>query len=335
MTLRASIVYNIAYTRVFYFSLYVMFMSLWVDTKRIVRSGFVSFWRNSFVSLAAIIVMIITLFVVGALIFVNAMLSAALTSIQEKVDINVYFTTDAEESDIFAIRRQIETLPEVAKVTYISRDEALVRFRARHADDQLTLQALAELGENPLGASLVVRAKEPSQYEGIAQFLSEEQNALSADGRSIIDTINYFQNRDAINTLASIITSAEKFGLFVTVILIIASILITFTTIRLAIYTARDEITVMRLVGASNAYIRGPFVFEGVLYGCIAGIITMILFYPIALTAGPRTRAFFGDIDMFAYYTQNFGILFLILVGSGMLLGAVSSYLAVKRYLRV
>lgn len=310
-------------------------MSLWVDTKRIVRSGLTSFWRNSFVSIATMLVMVITLFVIGSLIFVNAMLNAALANIQDKVDINVYFTTSTEESDILALRRQLETLPEVSNVDYVSRDEALTRFRARHAGDQLTLQALEELGENPLGASLSIRAQEPSQYEGIAQFLSEEQNALNADGRNIIDTINYFQNRDAINTLSGIINTAERFGLFVTVILIIASILITFTTIRLAIYTARDEITVMRLVGASNSYIRGPFVFEGVLYGFIAGIVTMILFYPLALTAGPRTQAFFGDIDMFAYYTQNFGVLFLILVGSGMLLGAVSSYLAVKRYLRV
>lgn len=310
-------------------------MTLWIDTKRIIKSGLVSFWRNGFVSLASVLVMTVTLFVIGSLIFINAMLNASLAQIRDKVDVNVYFITSAAEQDILAISRQIEGLPEVSAVEYVSREEALARFRERHQDDQLTLQALEELSDNPLGASLSVKANNPSQYESIAQFLSDDTNALSEDGAPIIDKVNYFENKVAIDRLSQIIESAEKFGLGVTVVLVIASILITFTTIRLAIYTARDEITVMRLVGASNSYIRGPFVFEGVLYGAIAGLFTLILFYPIAYSLGPRTRSFFGDIDLFTYYTSNFGILFVVLVGAGILLGAVSSYLAVKRYLRV
>lgn len=306
----------------------------WTNTKRIIKTGFIGFWRNGFVSLAAVLVMTVTLSVITSIIFMNAMLGSSLSQIKDKVDINVYFVTSASEEDILSIKRDVEALPEVREVEYISPEVALERFIARHENDQLTLQALDELDENPLGASLSIRAKETSQYEGIANFLQDDGNTLSSAGTPIIDSINYFQNKVAIERLSKIIDSAEKFGLAIMVVLIFASIIIIFNTIRLAIYTAKDEISVMQLVGASNAYINGPFVFAGVMYGLIAGIITLFIFYPITLWLGPATEGFFGDINIFTYYIGNFVSLFFIIVGSGIVLGSVSSYLAVKKYLK-
>ncbi len=307
----------------------------WTNAKRIIKTGFIGFLRNGFVSLAAILVMTVTLSVITSIIFMNAMLGSSLSQIKDKVDINVYFVTSAAEEDVLAIKRAAEALPEVAGVEYISPEVALERFVERHENDQLTLQALDELDENPLGASLSIRAKETSQYEGIANFLQDDGNTLSSDGVAIIDSINYFQNRVAIERLSKIIDSAEKFGLVIMIVLIFASIIIIFNTIRLAIYTAKEEISVMQLVGATNSYIRGPFVFAGVMYGLIAGIITLFIFYPLTLWLGPATESFFGDINIFTYYMSNFGSLFVIIIGSGIVLGSVSSYLAVRKYLEV
>lgn len=306
-----------------------------LSTKRIIRTGFINFWRNGFVSLASVIVMVITLFVIGSLIFVNAMLESSLEQIKDKVDVNVYFVTEALEEDVLKVQDALEGLPEVEAVTYISREEALENFKERHENDQVALQALEELDDNPLRASLRVKAGDPSQYERIAGFLEEDAEALNADGTPIISKINFNENRAAIDRLTDIITSLEKFGFVLTVALIVASILITFNTIRLAIYTSRDEIAVMRLVGASYTYIRGPFVFEGIMYGCVAAIITLVIFYPLTLWLGPATESFFGNINIFSYYTNNFGSIFLTLLGSGIILGAVSSFLAVKKYLKV
>ncbi len=306
---------------------------LWVETKRIIRSGFVNFWRNGFVSLASVVMMVVTLFVVGSLLFLGAVFRASLENIKSKVDVNVYFVTDAPEESILSMQAAIRALPEVAEVEYISRDEALARFRARHEEDQLTLQALDELGENPLGASLSIRAKETSQYESIAAFL-ENDSAISVGGAPVVDKVNYFQNKVAIDKLTKIIDSAKTFGIAVTLILAIASILITLNTVRLAIYTAREEIAVMRLVGASNWYIRGPFLVEGFMYGVVAAIATLIIFYPLTLWLGPVTKNFFGDINIFHYYLAEFGRIAVILLASGVLLGAASSYLAVMKYLR-
>jgi cell division transport system permease protein len=308
---------------------------LWTNTKRIIKSGFVNFWRNSFVSLSSILVMTVTLFVLGSIIFIDATLDASLAQIRDKVDINVYFVTTASEEEIIVLKNRLEELPEVESIEYVSREMALERFRARHENDQLTLQALEELGENPLGASLNIKARETSQYEGIANFLQDEA-ALSTNGEDpLIDNVNYFQNKAAIDQLTSIVDSAERFGFILTTILALATILITFNTIRLAIYTAREEIAVMRLVGASNAYIRGPFVFEGIMYGFLAGVITLVLFYPFTIWLAPATENFFGNINILTYYINNFGFMFLIIIGSGVILGAISSYLAVRKYLRV
>ncbi len=308
---------------------------LLLNLKRITHSGFISFWRNREVSIASILIMTITLFVVGSLLLLNAILTATLSEIENKVDINVYFVTSASEEEILAIKQSLENLPEVKSVEYVSRDRALANFRERHATDQLMLQALDELADNPFGANLSIKAKEPSQYAGIAKFLDQEQGAVSPNGTSSIDEVNYFQNKVAIDRLGQIITGAERFGLAAMLALGIASILITLTTIRLAIYTAREEIAVMRLVGASDFYIRGPFMFEGVMYGFVSGVVTLFVLYLLALSLGPQTKAFFGSADLFSYYVSNFPFLLLAILGSGMVLGAISSYIAVKRYLNV
>lgn len=306
----------------------------WVTSKRIVKTGLLNFWRNGFVSLSSVWVMTTTLLVIAGLLFMIALLGVTLEQIRERVDINVYFLPEAQEEDIDALRRSIESLPEVATVEYVSREEALENFKERHADDEITLQALDELGDNPLGAVINIRAKETSQYEGIANFL-ESDSVLGSDGASIIDDVNYQQNKDAIDRLTKIIDSTEAVGFAISLVFVVMSVLITFNTIRLAIYVSREEIAVMRLVGASNYYVRSPFVVTGVLYGVFSGILTLLLLYPISYWLGPKSANFFTGLNLFTYYTENFGQIFLIIMLSGILLGGVSSYLAVHRYLKV
>lgn len=305
---------------------------LWIAVKRIARSGFINFWRNGFVSLSSILVMTVTLFVIGLLLFIGVVLNTSLLQLKEKVDINVYFVTTANEESVLGLKGDIEALPEVATVEYISREQALAEFKSRHENDELTLQALDELGDNPLGAVLNIKAKETSQYEGIAKFL-ENKNAVAKDGKSAISKINYFQNKSAIDSLTNIIDSSQTIGLTVIVILAIISLLITFNTIRLVIYTAREEISVMRLVGASAMQVRGPFVVTGMMYGGIAALVTLIIFYPLTYWLGPATANFFGGINLASYYLANFFQIFLIIAGAGLFLGIASSFLAVRRYL--
>ena len=278
--------------------------------------------------------MIVTLSVICGLIFLSAILNSSLDQVKNKVDVNVYFVTNANEDDILSLKKSVEALLEVEKVAYISRDQALNDFKERHKNDEFTLQALDELSDNPLGAVLNIKAKDPSQYEGIANFL-QKGNFISSAGAPIIDKVNYFQNKVAIDTLSNIINTADRLGFIFTIIFIAVSVLITFNTIRLVIYISREEIAVMRLVGASAFYIRGPFVVGGAVYGFISGIITLVIFYPITFWFSRVATELYLGLNIFSYYTSNFGQIFLIVISSGVGIGALSSYLAVRKYLAV
>ncbi len=301
---------------------------IFVKIKRIVKTGFTNFWRNGWVSLATILVMIITLFVIGSLIFGNALLSYSLGQLQDKVDVTVYFRTDAKESDIFALKKSLENLGEVKKVDYLSQDDALKQFRERHADNSLILQSIDELGVNPLGASLNIKAKNPAQYESIASF-------LDTGVFPIIDKINYHQNKAVIDRLTGIFQASRNIGMGISLVLTLVALLVTFNTIRLVIYTNREEIKIMRLVGASNRYIRGPYVVVGMIYGLLSSLATMLLFYPITYWLGPFSEKFFAGLNLFDYYLLHFFEIFGLLLFIGVILGVFSSWIAARRYLKV
>lgn len=305
---------------------------LWTNIRRILRAGSVNVMRNSFVSLASIFVMTMTLIIIGSLMFLNTLVGEFVTYVKDKVDVNVYFVTSASEQSIFDFKTVLQNIPEVAYVTYTSRDDAIAEFRLRHEDDQLTLQALDELNSNPFGAALAIKAKQPSQYEAIALFLNDHLN--DSNGKPFISSVNYAQNKTVITQLGNLTTYVQQFGWFMIFVFSLASILITFNTIRLAIYTAREEISVMRLVGASNMYIRGPFVVEGTLYGVVSGLIALITFFPLVWFLKAPAQKMFGA-DIFAHYLGAFPVFFLVLISAGAFLGALSSFLAVRKYLSV
>ncbi|MCX6787663.1 MAG: permease-like cell division protein FtsX [Candidatus Kaiserbacteria bacterium] len=306
----------------------------WMIFKRMLVAGGKNFTRGGAVSAATVLIMTVTLAIIASLVFLSALLSHTLATISEKVDVSVYFVTSASETSILSVKDQIEKLPQVASVTYTSAEAALAAFRTRHASDQLTLQALNELGGNPLDASLEVQAKDPSQYENIVSFL-EASPALSSGGTSIVDRINYAQNKEVIDRLSLAIRATREIGLAVVILFAIASILIAFATVRLAIYTAKEEISVMRLVGASNWYIQGPFIVTGIITGVISAVVVLLLLGPATWYMGTKTVGWFGGFNVASYYADNFPLVFSILMFSGIMLGAIASVLAIRKYLKV
>lgn len=308
-------------------------MAFQTDSKRIVRWGLINFYRNTVVSIASILMMTVTLIVIGVVLFLNAVLGFSLAQISNKVDVNVYFYPGVSEAQVLQVKSNLEQLPEVASIEYVSQDQALSDFRTRHASDYLTLQALDELGTNPLGATLNVRAKESGQYESIAGTLDQD-TTMSNGATPIIKKVNYSQNKEIIARLTNIMRSVRTLGLAVTAFFIVISILITFNTIRLAIYMAREEIATMRMVGAENKYIQGPFMVEGIVYGAVSSILTLILFIPMTIWLTKHTQDFFGGLSLATYYKDNFPQFFVILLVIGILLGMISAWFAIRKYLR-
>ena len=302
--------------------------------KRTVKSGAISFWRNGSVSLASVLILTVTLTVITMVLFSGVVLSSTLDTIKNKVDIDVYFVKGATEDSILAFANDVKKNGDIADVKYTSRDQAYQNFKERHKDEEATIQALTEIGDNPLPASINVKAKDPNKYETIVTFLKGKQTAMGND--SIIDKINYTEkNQQAIGSLNRIINASNKLGILIAVFFAIVSILITFNTIRLAIYIFREEVSVMRLVGASETYIRAPFVTVGILYGLVSAIVTTIILLPITHYAGNWTEKLGTGINLFDYYRANMLMIAIILAVSGSMLGAISSFMAIKKYLKV
>jgi len=308
-------------------------MGMFTSTRRIIRAGFINFWRNALVSLSAIFVMTIALFVVGSTLLTSVFLDSTLEEIKSKVDINIYFNPDVTEENIYSMKTGLEALPEVKSVEYISREKAIDNFKQRHGNDYLMTQALEELVDNPLGAILNIRAKDTSQYEAIARHIKSEQEAAGS-GVNLVYSVNYSKNKVVIDKLTSITSGVKRVSAAILIVLVIIAIVITFNTIRLAIYVSREEIAIMRLVGANNTFVRGPFIVEGMMYGMVAAIVSTGLFYPVTDWLRNATENFYGGIDLFEYYINNLNEIFTILLLGGIFLGATSSFLAVRRYLK-
>ncbi len=303
--------------------------------RRVFRAGFLSFWRNAFVSFSSLLAITEALFIFGIVIFAGVVLNATLGAIQDQADMSVVFLTTASEERVLETKGLLEALPEVSSITYASREEVLASFREDHKDDQLTLQALDELGENPFGARLTIEAKDISQYNVIAEFLNE-QAALVAGATPVIEKINYYdpKYRLATERLEGIISSATWLGVVLILLFTVTTITICLNLVRLAIYTSRDEIQVMRLVGAASGFIRMPFMIQGALQGLIAGMLTLFLFYPFTYFIKDAAIQF-GGVDLFAYYLSNFPYFMLFFILGGFSLGAALHFFAVRRYLKI
>lgn len=312
--------------------------------KRITRTGFVNFWRNGFLSFAAIVVVTLSLCAFGAIIYSSAFGRALIDNVKEKVDVNVYFSLSAPENDILAVKKELESLSEVESVAYISRDQALTNFKDKWKDNALIMQGLEEIDDNPFPASLNIKAKSPGQYGSISTYL-RNNNPKDSSGVPIIGKINYEENKLIIDRLSRIIPAVEKTGSVIALLLVIVAIIVVWNTIRLIIFTARDEISVMKLVGASNIYVRGPLVVSGIIYGVIGGIITIGLMAIFAYwgdsvilkLAGVEIASDFSLVVnvLSSYFIKNFAEIVLIIMGAGIVLGGASSYVAARRYLKV
>ncbi|MBI2278525.1 MAG: ABC transporter permease [Candidatus Brennerbacteria bacterium] len=300
-----------------------------VTLSRIIKYGWQAFLRNGWLSLSTVSIMILAALVFEGLILFNVMGKTALESIQNKIDISVYFKSNAEEDAILNIKRSLEGLEEVKSVEYVSREQALAEFKARHEGEDTITQTLAELDENPLLASLNVKAEDPSEYAAIASYLENENLG------DLVEKVTYAQNQVVIDRLVGLVDTMKKSGITLTVFLAFLAVTVTFNTIRLAIFSNREQISIMRLVGASNIFIRGPYTVEGIIYGAIAGIIGFLILIPVIGFLSPYVGRFIPELALSAYFRTHFFTLLLYQLLFCIALGIVSSIIATRRYLRL
>lgn len=295
----------------------------------ILRNGLTDFWRNKWVSQATIAVMTITLITVVSFFMLNGAINNIIGNLKARMDISVYFKIDTNESDILKVKKNLEKLEQVKNVKYVSRSDALSLFKKRHQNDPLILQSLEEIGSNPLTASLNIQAKEPAtDFPFISQFLTKNYQAL-------IDKVNYQENKEIISRISHFSSGVKKTGLIITFVLILIVILVTFNTIRLTIYSVRNEISIMRLVGANNNYIRGPFIVEGIIYGIIATFLSTFIAWIIFKVLSAKMAPMLLDFNLYQYFSGNIWSIIAIQIAIGIGLGTLGSYIAIRKYLKI
>ncbi|MBI2514974.1 ABC transporter permease [Candidatus Wolfebacteria bacterium] len=296
---------------------------------RIIRYGLLGFWRNGWLSTATISIILIALFVFESLIIFQILTQTALDAIQNKIDISVYFKSDAPEDEILKIKQVLSGLEEVKSVEYVSKDQALEAFQSRHKDDEAITESLKELEENPLLASLDIKAQDPKKYAAIAEYLDK------SSFKDRFQKVSYTQNAVVIERLSKVIDTAEKGGVTLIVVLALLAVLVTFNTIRLAIYSSREEIGIMRLVGASNTFIRGPYLVEGIIYGAIGAFLSVLFALPIIYITSPYIKIFIPEMNLWSYFLNRIFFIFLYQLLFGVTLGIISSAIAVRKYLKI
>lgn len=302
-------------------------MSMFTTFKRVFKTGIQHFWRNGWLSAATVSVMVIALSMVLGVMLTSVLMAALVDNLKSKLDVSVYFVLNTPEEEILKVRNELAARPDVSRVEYVSSAVARERFKERFKEDQTMLASLSELEGDIFEASLNVGAKNPEDFQSITEFVRKTEYA------PLVSKVQ--ENREVITRLSGVITGIRTVGFVLSIILAAIAVLICFNTIRMAIYTLREEVGIMKLVGGTNWYVRGPFLIEGLVYGVVSSVATMLLFYPLIFGLSPALVRFFPGANLLDYYAAHFVSLWLILLVFGALIGVFGSMVAIRKYLKV
>lgn len=297
---------------------------------RIIKAGILNFIRNGVLSFASTTIMVLTLLCLSIFFIINVALGAGIKNIQEKIDVSAYLNDNAPDTQVIDLQNKLAGLSEVRSVKYVSKDEALQRYKQQNAGNQKLLESLQGI-DNPLPASLEVKVVDPSKLDQVTQVFDD------AKYKPLIRKLSYKENKLVIDRLVKATNFIKQVGILATSAFGAVAVIIVLYTVRIAIFSQRDDIEIMKLVGATNWYIRGPFLLEGALYGVIATVISMIALAALLYYTGPALSNYFGTAgsDVTNYLYQNVWLIFVtqLLIGIG--IGTLSSSLALRKYLKV
>lgn len=296
---------------------------------RVFKNGFVNFIRNGVLSFASTTIMVLTLLTLSLFFIVNVAMTSGIKAIQEKIDISAYLSDKTTEVQVLELQKRLADLSEVRTVKYVTKTEALKRYKEQNAGNKQLLESLQGM-ENPLPASLEIKVYDPSKLDQVTKIFDDSKYKL------IVTKLSYKENKIVIDKLISATNFIKRVGFVATASFAFVALIIVYNTIRIAIFSQRDDIEIMRLVGATNWYIRGPFIVEGALYGIIATGLTMIALGAVLYYISPSLNNYFGStgIDTTNYLRNNIPLMVALQLLIGTSIGVASSWLALRRYLK-
>ena len=306
----------------------------WVTFMRMIRYGVNNFTRNAWLTIAATAVMTITLFVIFVSAVAHNVLIDTVASLRDKVDMSIYVSTDIEEEDVATITTDLQALPSVVAVRYISPEDARASFVEANKNDNDTLEAVKE-ATNRFPGTFSIKVEDINDTTELSEFVDTNET-LAANIDPNRDPSFAGERREAIASIGRIATFAQQVGIGASAVFVVISMLIIFNTIRMAIFNRREEINMMKLIGAEKAFIRGPFLVEAIVYGFFAALIASSLGYALLYVATPTLETYQITIqptlDILTIYIA-FVLLGMIVIGA--VIGMISSLLATRRYLKL
>lgn len=296
---------------------------------RIIKLGLLNFWRNKWLSLAATLIMTLTILTISIFLILTLVINTTTQAVKEKIDLTVTFNDSASETQILALQNILSARPDTKMVKYISKDEAYENWLTLQTSEKV--KNLVTRENNPLPRSLQVKASNPESLENIANFIS------APDYQEMIRTISYQKNKHLIERLISITKFVKKIGWILSATFVAISILVILNTIRLTIFTRREEIEIMRLVGANNSFIRIPFVIEGMLYGILATIVATLALWLGIYLISPIISQYLGDVNLnlMGFFQNYLPYIVLLELATGIVIGVTCSLVSIQRHIRI
>lgn len=306
-----------------------------ISFSRIISTGVTNFLRNAWLAAAAMAVMVVTLTIVLFSVITSATFNNTIEQINDKIKISVYLNDSVSKEQADQLMAKLRQLPEVREVGYVSKERALAQYRAENKQNKDLLQAVSETG-NPLPASIQIDPRDTRNIQPIKAFLDQPDHLKLQDPQA--GTSYSGDRKQAIDKIAHATNILRQAGVVAVVVFAVISVLIIFNTIQMAIFNRRDELTIMRLLGASTGYIRGPFVVESIMYGIISAFISIGLIELLFIASSSALQATsLGLLDINyanTYFHERFWTLLLMQLAVGILIGAASSVVATRRYLK-
>jgi len=294
---------------------------------KIIKNGWEGFWRQGFLTFATSLVIFIAVVLGTSLFFFQGGIDYLISEIENKIDVSVTFKEGTPRATILEFREELVQLPEIKRVDYVSPEEAYEAFVEKNEGNQY-MEALELLDVNPFLATLRIQAKSTDQYTDIAEYVRRSDYIES------IAEVNDYERGAMINSLRELTQNIQRIGITLTIFLSLIAVIVTFNTLRLSIFSQKEEIEIMRLVGATNGFIRGPFLFQGILCGLFAAVFSFIVFTFSLLTLNQHFINLFMGFDALSFFQSNILIILLLQLLIGVGLGVLSSYFAVRRYLK-
>jgi cell division transport system permease protein len=302
---------------------------IFISFFRTLKYAFQDFFRNFWLSVATVGILVLTLLSINVLFAFHYLSSSAIRAVESTLDITLFFKPEFGDAQIIAIQNELSALPEVDDVVFLSREERVQKFQEQYADEPEILEAFQEIDENPFGAGLIIRAKESKDYAVIIKALDDDRY------NSLIEEKDYKDQEAVVQQIAALSQKVKQTVQVMSIVFGMIALLIVFNTIRVAIYTHREEISIMKAVGATNLFVRLPYVIVSIFYSIFACGITFGLWFGFLRYANPYLVNFFGEgMSLLQYFSENFFLIFGTQLAATIVLNMVSSMFAIGRYLR-